>query len=147
MPGWHLQIIVPRASAVLDSAGETSCGIHADHTSICKYPSSDCPQYRVAATNISRFIQIINLLSSPDSSPASLDALALFLYGDELGVQQARSAVLERARAVVGSIVGRDHVLLEQLAESKAGIWWHEQLVEGVESLNLPADMRSFFNA
>jgi len=140
-------IIVPRASAVLDSAGETSCGIHADHVSICKYPSSDCPQYRVAATNISRFIQIINLLSSPDSSPAALDDLALFLYGDELGVQQARSAVLERARGVVGSIIGRDHMLLEQLAESKAGIWWHEELVEGVESLNLPADMRNYFKA
>jgi hypothetical protein len=48
---------------------------------------------------------------------------------------------------VVGSIVGRDRVLLEQLAESKAGIWWHEQLVEGVASLNLPADMRTYFKA
>jgi len=140
-------IIVPRASAVLDSAGETSCGIHADHISICKYPSSDSPQYRVAATNISRFIQIINLLSSPNSSPTALDNLALLLYGDELGVQQARSAVLERARGVVGSIVGRDHEHLEVLAKGKAGIWWYEQLVEGVESLNLPADMRTFFRA
>jgi hypothetical protein len=90
MVGWYLQIIVLRASAVLDSAGETSCGIHADHISICKYSSSDSRQYRVAAANISRFIQIINLLSSPDISPAALDGLALFLYGDELGVQQAR---------------------------------------------------------
>jgi hypothetical protein len=75
-----------------------------------------------------------------------LDALALFLYGDELGVKQARAVVLERARGVVGSIIGRDHEFLEQIAEGKAGIWWHEQLVEGVESLNLPADMRTFFN-
>ena len=76
-----------------------------------------------------------------------MDELALFLYGDELGVKQARAAVLERARGVIASIIGRDHALVEQLAESKARIWWHEQLVEGVESLNLPADMRTFFNA
>lgn len=76
-----------------------------------------------------------------------MDALALFLYGDELGVKQARAVVLERARGMVASNIGRDHELLEQLAEGKAGIWWHEQLVEGVESLNLPADMRTFFNA
>ena len=108
--------------------------------------SSDSPQHRVA--NISRFVQIqvINLVSSPDSSPAALDALALLLYGDD-GVQQACSSVLERARGVVGSIVGRDHDHhdLEELAKRKAGIWWHKQLVEGIESLNLPADMRTFF--
>src|SRR6266446_133288 len=107
MTGCYLQIIVPRASAVLDSAGETSCGIHADHISICKYPSSDSPEYKVAASNISRIIQIINLVSSTDSSPATFDALAaLLLYDDELGVQKARSAGLIRARAEVGSIVG-----------------------------------------
>ena len=39
MAGYYLQIIVPRA--ILDSARETSCGIHADHISICKYSSSD----------------------------------------------------------------------------------------------------------
>ena len=55
MDDWYLQIIVPHASAVLDSAGETSCDIHADHVSICKYLSSESPQYRVAATNISRY--------------------------------------------------------------------------------------------
>jgi hypothetical protein len=60
---------------------------------------------------------------------------------------EPRSALLERARGVVGSIVGRDHVLLEQLAESKAAIWWHEQLVEGVASLNLPVDMRTYLKA
>ena len=146
MASWCLQIIVPRASAILDSPGETSCGIHADHVSICKYSSFDSPQYKVAATNISRFIQIINLMFSPDASSAALDAIALFLYGDELGVQQARFAVLERARGVAISIVGRDHENLEQIAEAKAGLWWFEQLVEGVETLNLPADMRAFWN-
>jgi hypothetical protein len=109
----------------------------------CKYPCSHSPQYRVFAINISR---IMNLVSSPDS-PAALDALALILYGDELGVQQARSAVLERARGVVGSIVGRDHEHLEELAKGKAEVWWHELLAEGIESLNLPADMRTFFRA
>jgi hypothetical protein len=145
MTGCYLQIIVPRASAVLDSAGETSCGIHADHISICKYPSSDSPEYKVAASNISRIIQIINLVSSPDSSPATFDALAaLLLYDDELGVQKARSACLIRARAEVqvGSIVGHDHVLLEELAKGKAGIWWHKELVK---RLNLPAVMRTLF--
>jgi len=139
-------VIVPRASAILDSIGETSCGIHADHISICKYPTSDCPQYRVAASNISRFIRMINVFTSPDSSPGALDVFALFIYSDELGVKQARADVLERARGVVGSIIGRDHKLLEHLAELKANVWWHEQLMRRVESLNLPADMRNFFS-
>ena len=139
-----LQIIVPHSSAVLESAGETTCGIHAGHISICKYPSSDSPEYKVAATNISRFIRIINLVFFPDF-PASFDALALLLYGDELDVKQARSAVLKRARDVVGSIVGRDNEHVEELAKGKVGILWHEQLVKGIESLNLPADMRTSF--
>ena len=139
MAGCDLQVIVPRTSAVLDSAGETSRSIHADHISICKYPSSDSPEYKVAATNISWFIRIINLVSSPDSSPAPFDALALLLYGDELDVQKAHSTCLARARAEVGSIFGYDHVHLEELAKEKAGIWWREELVK---RLNLPADMR-----
>ena len=145
MAGCYLQVIVPRASAVLDSAGETSCGIHADHISICKYPSSDSPKYKVAATNISRIIQIINLVFSLDSSPATFDALALLLFGDELGVQKARSACFVRARAEFGSsIVGRDHVHLEEFAKGKAEIWWQEELVK---RLNLPPDMRTLFMA
>ena len=141
-----LQIIVPHSSAVLESAGETSCGIHAGHISICKYPSSDSParEYKVAATNISRFIRIINLVFFPDF-PASFDALALLLFGDELGVKQARSAVLKRARDVVGSIVGRDNEHVEELAKGKVGILWYVQLVKGIESLNLPADIRTSF--
>ena len=137
MAGFYLQVIVPRASAVLDSPGETSCGIQADHISICKYPSTSSPQYRVAATNISRIIQIINLVFSPDSSTqgAALDALALLLYGDEVGVQKAR--VLEKAKNTY-TFAGCDHV---QLGESM----WHELLIGGVESLNLPADMRTLF--
>ena len=142
MAGCYLQVIVPRASAVLDSAGETSCSIHADHISICKYPSSDSPQYKVAATNISRIIQIINHVFSLDSSPAMFDALALILYGNELGVQRARSACLVSTRAKVGSIVGLDHVHLEEFAKGNEGIWWQEELVE---RLNLPADMRILF--
>jgi hypothetical protein len=140
MAGSYLQVIVPRASAVLDSPGETSCGIHADHISICKYPSTYSPQYGVAATNISRMIQIINLVFSPDYSTqaAALDALALLLYGDEVGVQKARASVLEKAKNKYA--VGCDHV---QLGESM----WHEQLIGGVESLNLPADMRTLFMA
>ena len=141
MAGCYLQVIVPRASAVLDSPGETSRSIHADHISICKYPSSDSPEYKVAATNISRLIRIINLVSFPNS-PEAFDALALLLYGDELEVRQARSAVLEKARREVGSIVGHDHVHLEELAKGKAGIWWREELVK---RLNLPADMRTLF--
>ena len=134
-----LQIIVPRDSAILASPGETSCGIHADHISICKYPSSDSPEYKVAATNISRIVQIINLVSSLDSSPATFDALALISYGDELGVQKARSACLVRARAEVEPIVGHDHVHLEEFTKGKAEIWWQDELVK---RLNLPADMR-----
>ena len=140
-----LQIIVPRDSAILASPGETSCGIHADHISICKYPSSDSPQYKVAATNISRFIRIINLMShvsSPESFPAALDALALLLYGNELGVQKARTAVLVKARDEVGSLVGHDNEHLEELAKRKAWTLWLEELVE---RLNLPADMRTLF--
>ena len=135
-----LQIIVPHSSAVLESAGETSCGIHADHITICKYPSSDSPEYKVAATNISRFIRIINLVSFPDS-PEAFDALALLLYGDELEVRQARSAVLEKARREVG----RDQEHSEELAKRLAKTRWHNQLVEGVERLNLPESMRNLF--
>ena len=139
MAGCYLQVIVPRASAVLDSPGETSRSIHADHISICKYPSSDSPEYKDAATNISRIIQIINLVSSLDFSPATFDALALILYGDELRVQMARTACLASARAKVGSIVGLDHVHLEERAKGKEEILWREELVK---RLNLPADMR-----
>jgi len=139
-------VIVPRASAILDSAGETSVGIHADHISICKYSSSSCVQYKVAASNISRFIQIVNLLSSPDSSPESLDDLALFLYGDELGVKQARQALLDRTKATIAAIIGRDNPVFEKISQSRMKVLWNEELVEGVASLNLPADMRRYFN-
>jgi hypothetical protein len=44
---------------------------------------------------------------------------------------------------MVGSTVGCDHVHLEELAESK----WYEELMEGVESLNLPAKMKTSFKA
>ena len=81
-------------------------------------------------------------MSSPDTSLAAFDALALLLYGDELSVQEARSACLVRARVEVGSIVGCDHADLEELAKGKAGIWWYEELVK---RLNLPADMRTLF--
>jgi len=82
-----------------------------------------------------------------DSSPAALDAIALFLYGDEIGVQQARSVVLERARAAVRSFAGSDIEQFEQLVVAKAGALWHEGLVEGIESLNLPAVMRPYWNS
>jgi hypothetical protein len=62
------------------------------------------------------------------------------LYGDELGVQKARSTFLIRARAEVVSIVRHDHVDLEELAKRKAGTLGHEELVK---RLNLPADMRT----
>ena len=81
-------------------------------------------------------------MSSPDPSLAAFNALALLLYGDELGVQEARSTCLVRARAEVASIVRHDHGHLEELAKGKADIWWHEELLK---RLNLPADMRTFF--
>ena len=57
-------------------------------------------------------------------SPAEIDDLLLLLNGDEVGVQ-ARSAFLEIARGLVGSIEGRDHLLLDGFLEMS-----HEQRVE-----------------
>ena len=54
--------------------------------------------------------------TSPDFCPADIDNLILLLNGNEVGVQ-ARSALLEIARSLVGSIDGKDLLFLEGFLE------------------------------
>ena len=61
--------------------------------------------------------------TSPDFCPAEIDNLLLLLSGDEVG-EQARSDFLEIARGIVGSIDGRDHLLLVEFLKMS-----HEQRV------------------
>lgn len=73
----------------------------------------------------------------PDFSPKQLDTIALFLYRDKIGVQNTRSAFLEKAKGVVGSIVKPSYSRPEELAE----LMWYEHL--RVEGLKLPEDIKA----
>jgi hypothetical protein len=76
-----------------------------------------------------------------------LDALALLLYGDELGVQQAPAASFGKSKGVVDLLSDAIMYFLSNLQnqmQRSGGMnnWW-----KGVESLNLPSNMRTYFNA
>ena len=54
--------------------------------------------------------------TSPDFCPADIDNLILSLNGNEVGIQ-ARSTFLEIARSLVGSVDGKDLLLLDGFLE------------------------------
>ena len=80
-----------------------------------------------------------NILGAlPDFSPSQLKAVALYLHGDDIGVQNTRRAFLDSAKAL-GSIVRPtgNYSGPEELAES---LW---DLHLRAEGMKLPEDIKA----